>query len=64
MKGKEKADRTRNALGVLQRFRFLFTLPAAIDRSMQRSDYDAIISDYSRANNLFGKTEVNVSDLV
>ncbi|BET01653.1 exocyst complex component [Nesidiocoris tenuis] len=60
LKGKEKADRTRNALGVLQRFRFLFTLPAAIDRSMQRSDYDAIISDYSRANNLFGKTEVNL----
>ncbi|KAF6199539.1 hypothetical protein GE061_007565 [Apolygus lucorum] len=60
LKGKEKADRTRNALGVLQRFRFLFTLPAAIDRSMQRADYDAIISDYSRANNLFGKTEVNL----
>ncbi|XP_014248601.1 exocyst complex component 2 [Cimex lectularius] len=60
LKGREKAERTRSALGVLQRFRFLFTLPAAIDRSMERGDYDAIISDYSRANNLFGKTEVNL----
>lgn len=57
LKGREKADRTRNALGVLHRFKFLFTLPTAIQR---KSDYDAIISDYSRAQNLFGKTEVKV----
>ncbi|KAK9509163.1 hypothetical protein O3M35_006540 [Rhynocoris fuscipes] len=60
LKGREKADRTRNALGVLQRFKFLFTLPAVIDRAMAKEDYDSIISDYSRANNLFGKTEVNL----
>ncbi|XP_073996795.1 exocyst complex component secretory 5 [Rhodnius prolixus] len=60
LKGREKADRTRNALGVLQRFKFLFTLPSAIDRAMEKGDYDAIISDYSRANNLFGKTDVTL----
>lgn len=57
LKGREKADRTRNALGVLHRFKFLFTLPTAIQR---KSDYDAIISDYTRAQNLFGKTEVKL----
>ncbi|KAL1122800.1 hypothetical protein AAG570_003126 [Ranatra chinensis] len=60
LKGREKADRTRNALGVLQRFRFLFTLPASIERNMKRGEYDTIINDYGRVNNLFGKTDVNL----
>uniref|UniRef100_A0A1B6LCB4 Exocyst complex component 2 n=2 Tax=Cicadellinae TaxID=33370 RepID=A0A1B6LCB4_9HEMI len=60
LKRRERADATRNALGVLQRFRFLFTLPVTIERNIQRGEYDAVINDYSRAQNLFGKTEVVV----
>ena len=32
---KDDADRTRNALNVLQRFRFLFSLPQSIERNIQ-----------------------------
>ena len=32
---KDDADRTRNALNVLQRFRFLFSLPQCIERNIQ-----------------------------
>ena len=60
LKRREKADATRNALGVLQRFRFLFTLPVAIERNIKRGEYDAVINDYARARNLFGKTDVVV----
>lgn len=58
LKRRERADATRNALGVLQRFRFLFTLPVAIERNIKRGEYDAVINDYARALNLFGKTDV------
>lgn len=61
LKRREKADATRNALGVLQRFRFLFTLPVAIERNIKRGEYDAVINDYARARNLFGKTDVVVN---
>ncbi|XP_054278287.1 exocyst complex component 2 [Macrosteles quadrilineatus] len=60
LKRRERADATRNALGVLQRFRFLFTLPVTIERNIQRGEYDAVINDYARAQNLFGKTDVLV----
>ena len=33
---KDDADRTRNALNVLQRFRFLFSLPQSIERNIQQ----------------------------
>ena len=33
---KDKADSTRNALSVLQRFKFLFYLPLNIDRNIKR----------------------------
>ena len=33
---KDRADATRNALGVLQRFKFLFNLPCNIDRNVKR----------------------------
>lgn len=61
LKRRERADATRNALGVLQRFRFLFTLPVAIEKNIKRGEYDAVINDYARAHNLFGKTDVVVS---
>uniref|UniRef100_A0A8C6L974 Exocyst complex component 2 n=1 Tax=Nothobranchius furzeri TaxID=105023 RepID=A0A8C6L974_NOTFU len=37
---KDKADSTRNALNVLQRFKFLFNLPLNIERNIQKVDYD------------------------
>jgi len=58
---RERADATRSALAVLQRFRFLFSLPGSIERNVKRGDYDAVINDYSRVRNLFGNTEVPVS---
>jgi exocyst complex component 2 len=61
LRGREKADRTRNALSLLHRFKFLFTLPASIDRNLANQEYDTIINDYARINNLFGKTDLNVS---
>lgn len=57
---KDKADSTRNALSVLQRFRFLFNLPANIEKNIQKGDYDIVINDYARAKSLFHDTEVAV----
>lgn len=55
---REKADQTRNALAVLQRYRFLFSLPLSISNNIAKNDIDAVINDYARAMNLFGKTDV------
>ena len=60
LKRKEQADGTRNALGILQRFRFLFHLPSTLDKNIQKADYDLVINDNARANALFGQTEVQV----
>ncbi|XP_061681753.1 exocyst complex component 2 isoform X2 [Syngnathoides biaculeatus] len=57
---KDKADSTRNALNVLQRFKFLFNLPLNVERNIQKGDYDVVINDYEKAKSLFGKTEVPV----
>ncbi|XP_032833331.2 exocyst complex component 2 [Petromyzon marinus] len=57
---KDNADATRNALSVLQRFKFLFNLPLSIDRSVHKGDYDVVINDYEKAKSLFGSTEVRV----
>lgn len=62
LRRKDEADGTRNALGVLQRFRFLFNLPAVIDKNIQKSDYDLVINDYARANNLYRTSDVQVSN--
>lgn len=57
---RDRAEKTRNALNVLTRFRFLFCLPCAIDRNIKKKDYDIVINDYIRVRNLFNKTEVPV----
>ncbi|XP_048748841.2 exocyst complex component 2-like isoform X2 [Ostrea edulis] len=57
---KDKADSTRNALSVLQRFKFLFYLPLNIDRNIKRGDYSLVINDYVRARSLFADTQVQV----
>ncbi|KDQ71568.1 exocyst complex component 2 [Zootermopsis nevadensis] len=57
---RDRADATRNALGVLLRFKFLFSLPVSIERNIRKGDYDVVINDYARAKNLFSKTDVAV----
>lgn len=56
-----RAEKTRNALNVLTRFKFLFCLPCSIDRNIKKGDYDIIINDYMRVKNLFLKRDIPVS---
>lgn len=55
---REKADAMRVALYALQRHRFLFSLPNSITRDAQKEKYDIILNDYTRAQKLFGKSEI------
>lgn len=55
---KDRADGTRSALNVLNRFRFLLFLPVNIERHIRRGDYDIVINDYARAKSLFGDSQV------
>ncbi|KAL7741108.1 hypothetical protein ACLKA6_018141 [Drosophila palustris] len=57
---KEKADSTRSVLFALSRHKFLFCLPNAVDRRAKAAEYDIVVNDYSRAKNLFGKTELPI----
>lgn len=57
---REKADSTRAALLALSRHKFLFCLPNSVVRSAKKEEYDIVINDYARAQNLFGKTDVPV----
>lgn len=57
---KDCADSTRNALNVLQRYRFLFNLPAAIEQYIAKNEYDLLINDYNRAKSRFADTQVSV----
>lgn len=57
---RERADATRNALAVMQRYKFLFCMPVNIERNIKNGNYDLIINDYARVKNLFKNTEVDV----
>ncbi|GAB6021054.1 Exocyst complex component S5 [Chamberlinius hualienensis] len=57
---RDRAEATRNTLSVLQRFKFLFNLPCAIERNIQKGDYDIVINDYARVKSLFSDTEVAI----
>ncbi|KAL5250398.1 hypothetical protein ACHWQZ_G016208 [Mnemiopsis leidyi] len=57
---KDKADRIRNALNVIDRFRFLFGLPDSIDRNIHSKAYDIVLNDYKKAKSLFADTQVHV----
>ena len=60
LKRKDRADATRNALGVLQRFKFLFNLPCTMEKNIKKGDYDLVITDYTRAKSLFGDSDVQL----
>lgn len=57
---RDKADATRNALSLMQRYRFLFCMPVNIEKNITRGNYDLVINDYARVKNLFGNTELEV----
>lgn len=57
---RDRADATRNALSLLQRYRFLFCMPVNIEKNIKRGNYDLAINDYARVKNLFGNSEVEV----
>ncbi|CAD6189841.1 unnamed protein product [Caenorhabditis auriculariae] len=55
---KDQADATRNALGIIMRFKFIFFLSHTIDENMKKGEYVTILNDYTRAKSLYGNTEV------
>ncbi|EZA62577.1 hypothetical protein DMN91_005509 [Ooceraea biroi] len=57
---RDRADATRNALAVMQRYKFLFCMPINIEKNIKRGNYDLVINDYARVKNLFKNTEVEV----
>ncbi|CAK9798815.1 Exocyst complex component 2 [Anthophora quadrimaculata] len=57
---RDRADATRNALAVMQRYKFLFCMPINIEKNIKRGNYDLVINDYARVKNLFKSTEVDV----
>ncbi|XP_053600638.1 exocyst complex component 2 [Plodia interpunctella] len=57
---KENADKTREALSLLMRHKFLFQLPASIDNNIRKKEYDLVVNDYTRVKNLFGNTDVKL----
>ncbi|KAG7304291.1 hypothetical protein JYU34_011232 [Plutella xylostella] len=57
---KDNADKTREALSLLTRHKFLFQLPANIDKNIKKKDYDLVVNDYARVKNLFGNTDVKL----
>ncbi|XP_028039948.1 exocyst complex component 2 [Bombyx mandarina] len=57
---KENADKTREALSLLTRHKFLFQLPSSIDQNIRKKEYDLVVNDYNRVKNLFGNTDVKL----
>ncbi|CRL05667.1 CLUMA_CG018700, isoform A [Clunio marinus] len=55
---REKADKARAALSVLNRYKFLFCLPTNIEKNASKNEFDIIVNDYARAKNLYGKSEI------
>jgi exocyst complex component 2 len=57
---KARADQTRIALTVLQRYRFLFNLPHTIEKNISSGEYEIVANDYDKAKTLFADTKVNI----
>lgn len=57
---RDRAEKTRNALNVLTRFKTLFCLPCVIERHIKKGEYDIVINDYMRVKNHFNKTDIPV----
>jgi exocyst complex component 2 len=57
---KVRADQTRSALTVLQRYKFLFNLPHTIEKNISNGEYEIVANDYDKAKTLFANTKVSV----
>jgi exocyst complex component 2 len=55
---REKADKSRAALSVLNRYKFLFCLPKNIEKNTAKNEFEMIVNDYARAKNLYGKSDI------
>lgn len=56
---RERSDKSRAALSVINRYRFLFCLPTNIERNAINNEFDIIANDYARVKNLYsGKTDI------
>ncbi|CAB3404404.1 unnamed protein product [Caenorhabditis bovis] len=58
LKRKDDADATRNALGVIVRFKFIFFLSSKIDENMKKDEYITILNDYTRAKSLYQDSDI------
>lgn len=57
---RDRADATRSALSLMQRYKFLFCMPVNIEKNIKRGNYDLVINDYARVKNLFGNSDVEI----
>jgi len=57
---KDTADATRNALYIMNRFKFVFYLPSNLEYNLRKGDFDRIIDEYERAVTLYGNSESEV----
>jgi len=57
---KDYSDTIRNALNVIQRYKFIFHLPQTIERSVKREEYEKVINDLVRARAAFETVDSKV----
>ncbi|CAF0732742.1 unnamed protein product [Adineta ricciae] len=57
---KDYSDTIRNALNVIQRYKFIFHLPQTIERSVKREEYEKVINDFVRARAAFETVDSKV----
>ncbi|CAF3437840.1 unnamed protein product [Rotaria socialis] len=57
---KDYSDTIRNALNVIQRYKFIFHLPQTIERSVKREEYEKVINDLVRARAAFENVDSKV----
>ena len=57
---KDRADATRNAINVMNRFKFFFFLPSNFEYNLAKGDFDRIIDEYERAITLYGNSESEI----
>ncbi|THD28494.1 Exocyst complex component 2 [Fasciola hepatica] len=60
LKRRDRAESTRNAIAVMQRYQFLFNLPHAIRSNISKGDYNLVLNDYLRAKSLFANSDVEI----
>eukprot|EP00127_Corallochytrium_limacisporum_P001182 Clim_evm17s44 gene=Clim_evmTU17s44 len=53
LSGRPESTKIRNALAVLEKFKFLFGLPASLKRDVLTGDYDNAMQDYRKAQYLY-----------